>query len=229
MMDFLVKKKTVTGMVIACLLLGFVSHVMAGDEGSENSFYKLRTLEVKMTNLTRDIILTPPIFATSRKPIHFYALAQPAKRYLEVLAEGGDTSLLDTLFREEGAQYVVVTGMPIVPGETATFTIRGNSYSFLHMASMLLPTNDGFVALNGISLWHLRKGDFYLKAYDAGTEENDELFVHIPGPFGGEGFNAESGEGRVTPHPGIHGSGDAEAMIYNRGEPVAKISVTIKR
>ena len=229
MMDFLVKKKTVTGMVIACLLLGFVSHVMAGDEGSENSFYKLRTLEVKMTNLTRDIILTPPIFATSRKPIHFYALAQPAERYLEVLAEGGDTSLLDTLFREEGAQDVVVTGMPIVPGETATFTIRGNSYSFLHMASMLLPTNDGFVALNGISVWRLRKGDFYLKAYDAGTEENDELFVHIPGPFGGEGFNEESGEGRVTPHPGIHGSGDAEAMIYNWGEPVAKISVTIKR
>ena len=229
-MDFLVKKKTVTGMVIACLLLlGLVSQVMAGDEGSGKSFYGLRTLEVKMTNLTRNIILTPPIFATSRRPIHFYALAQPAEEYLEVLAEGGDTSLLDTLFTEEGAQDVVVAGMPIVPGETATFTIRGNSYSFLHMASMLLPTNDGFVAVNGISFWHLRKGDFYLKAYDAGTEENDELFVHIPGPFDGEGFNAESGEGRVTPHPGIHGFGDAEAMFYNWGEPVAKISVTIKR
>ena len=84
-MDFLVKKKTVTGMVIACLLLlGLVSQVMAGDEGSGKSFYKLRTLEVKMTNLTRDIILTPPIFATSRKPIHFYALAQPAEKRPDV-------------------------------------------------------------------------------------------------------------------------------------------------
>ena len=58
---------------------------------------------------------------------------------------------------------------------------------------MLVPTNDAFVALNGVE-GPKSRGTFTLvsPAYDAGTEDNDELGVSIPGPpvvCEGEGFS----------------------------------------
>jgi hypothetical protein len=231
-------KTSVKGFVIAGLvLLGVVSQVKAGDKVRDRKFQRVKTLEVSVTNLTSNILLTAPILATSRRPIPFYSLTQPASDALERLAEGGDTSGLETDFRSDGAQDVFV-GMPpadVIPaGMTKTFMIEGRFGSLLHMASMLLPTNDGFVALNGIRVWHLLKEPFYLNAYDAGTELNDESCDNIPGPQGvcaGEGYNGmDFGEGWVTPHPGIHGEGeDLAAGEYNWGEPVAKISVKVKK
>ncbi len=111
--------------------------------------------------------------------------------------------------------------------------IDGSSNSYLCMASMLLPTNDAFVALNGIRVWRLKKEAIYLNAYDAGTEFNDELCEGIPGPVeecgGGNGYTPDGGEGWVTPHPGIHGFAEVSAMIFNWGEPVAKITVKVKK
>jgi hypothetical protein len=85
--------------------------------------------------------------------------------------------------------------------------------------------------MNGERLWkRFQDRTFYLKAHDAGTEMNDEVCASIPGPqCGGEGFNAEGGEGLVAPHAGIHGEGELSRMLYNWGEPVAKVTVRVKK
>ena len=90
---------------------------------------------------------------------------------------------------------------------------------------MLLPTNDGFVALNGDRIWRQR---IPLLSYDAGTEDNSELCADIPGPqCGGEGFNEDPGEGYVVPHAGIHGEAELSRFLYGWGDPVAIITIRV--
>ena len=80
---------------------------------------------------------------------------------------------------------------------------------------MILPTNDGFVAMNSKRTNPCVTTTTYLSAYDVGTEMNDEDCDNIPGPSscgGGEGYNMASGEGFVYPHPGTHG--ENEISVY---------------
>ena len=63
--------------------------------------------------------------------------------------------------------------------------------------------------------------------YDAGTETNDELCATVPGPAcGGEALSpADSGEGFVSIHNGIHGMGDLNAALLDWRNPVAKVTI----
>lgn len=195
--------------------------------GSGNHNGSTRTYEVTFTNLTHGVILTPPIFSLSRKRIEIFKIGEPASLGLEMVAEGGATDELRAELEDEGVQDVVQTGAPVMPGQSVTVVLEGNRRSRLNVASMLLPTNDGFVAINGQRIrGHSGRKTFYLKSYDAGTETNDEICENIPGPqCGGEGFNEEGGEGFVAPHAGIHGEAELSRMSYNWGEPVAKVTV----
>jgi hypothetical protein len=177
-----------------------------------------------LTNITHGLILTPPVFSLSRHQIDVFELGEPASLGLEMVAEGGMTDELAAELEEAGARDVLQTTNGVMPGQSITVELTGNKKSRLNLASMLLPTNDGFVALNGPKVG--KQSTFYLHAYDAGTEENDEMCVHIPGPqCGGEGYNAEAGEGFVVPHAGIHGEGELSRRAYGWGAPVAKVTV----
>jgi hypothetical protein len=119
---------------------------------------------------------------------------------------------------------------PILPGETLTLYVSGQNKSRISLASMLLPTNDGFVALNSKRIKPNRVTTFLLPAYDAGTEDNDEDCANIPGPLscgGGEGYNPEPGEGFVYPHPGTHGDGGFSAADFSWADPVAMVTARI--
>ena len=90
---------------------------------------------------------------------------------------------------------------------------------------LLLPTNDTFVAINSMVLPTKSKGRF-AHAFDAGSEENDELCINIPGPTcGGEPFSEGQAEGYVYFGNGIHGNGDLSADEYDWNNPVARILV----
>lgn len=179
------------------------------------------------TNLSENVVLTPPVFATTREQAKIYRLTQPASEPLEFLAEGGSTDDLAAYFENFSLIDVVQTDAPVLPGESITIEIKGRFRSHLSVASMILPTNDGFVALNGRKIIKFDGQTFFLKAYDAGTETNDELCENIPGPqCSGEGYNPDQGEGFVYPHPGIHGDGELLRSQYNWSEPVAKITVS---
>ena len=57
---------------------------------------------------------------------------------------------------------------------------------YLSLATMLVQTNDGIVLGNSLPLFdedgNPRSFTMDLIAYDAGTEDNNELATHVPGP-----------------------------------------------
>jgi hypothetical protein len=124
----------------------------------------------------------------------------------------------------------MTTGGLLGPGESITVEIPAGRYRYLSLAAMMIPTNDGFIALNGVMAPRGNRSVMYLSpAYDAGSEENDESCDHIPGPFGcdgmGEGYNPADGEGYVHIHAGIHGIGDINDYEYDWRNPVARVVI----
>jgi len=186
-----------------------------------------KTVKISLTKIS-NVLFTPPIFALcKRKMTPIARIGHPASELLEPLAEGGDTAGLAELFAGKNCSYASHPA-PVFPGETITVELAGRKSSYLHMASMLLPTNDGFIYSSGHRVKNIKKRrHMSLNAVDAGTEVNDELCAHIPGPqCGGEGFNADRVDNNfVRPHPGIQGFSEVSAETYNWGDPVAVIKV----
>ena len=106
-----------------------------------------------------------------------------------------------------------------------------DDFKYVTVTSMLIPTNDAFIAVNGVKGPKSNHGPKVIMspAYDAGSEPNDELCSNIPGPVcGGDGGSpAASGEGYVHIHAGIQGIGDLNSADFDWRNPTAKI--TIKR
>jgi len=188
-----------------------------------------KMIEVKITNLSAKVVLTPPIVAASRGQITVFQLTEPASEALEMLAEEGLTDELAMMFQEHNASVAQAAG-PILPGQTLTLYVSGHRYARISLASMILPTNDGFVALNSKRIKPYGTTTAFLSAYDAGTEFNDEDCANIPGPLpcgGGEGYNMDPGEGFVYPHPGTHGDGGFSAEDFSWADPVAMVTTRI--
>jgi len=190
--------------------------------------------EVTITNLTRGQQFTPILVASHREGVQLFTLGRPASSALATLAEEGDTGPLTSL----------LLGLPVVrdvtsssgllsPGRSVTVTVEGGAgFDHLSVAAMLIPTNDGFFALNGAAG---PRGDqtvtLFSPAYDAGSERNDELCASIPGPFfaecGGPGGGGKpgGGEGFVHVHAGIHGTGNLNTAQRDWRNPVAEIAI----
>ncbi len=189
--------------------------------------------EVTITNVTRGQVFTPIVIASHKEGFHLFSAGQAASEEIERLAEGGETAALETfLTGNPNVLEVVNSGAPLPPGQSATVMVdtRGQ-FDHLSVASMLVPTNDAFFALNGVEG---PKGKqtavLYVPAYDAGTEANDELCSHIPGPPSvctGEGFNESraGAEGFIHIHGGIHGIGDLVEADRDWRNPVARITI----
>ena len=187
---------------------------------------------ITITNLTQGQVFTPIVAASHRASIRLFELGQPASEPLEMLAEAGDTGPLRAALEASPAVLDIAdSGAPLSPGASVSLSVatRG-SFRYVSVASMLVPTNDGFFAPNGV------KGQTAVKSspsirplMNAGTETNDEACAHIPGPpvvCQGEGFNPAGGaDNFVHIHPGIHGIGSLSAARYDWRNPVARITI----
>jgi len=191
--------------------------------------------QVTITNLTMAQSFTPIMAASHREGVTLFTLGQPASTEIEQMAEAGDLSALETTLKANpDVLSVVDSGAVLPPGKSVTLTVEAHGrFNHVSVTAMLIPTNDGFFAVNGElgPVGPERTITYFSPAYDAGTEANDELCVHIPGPptvCSGEGFNP-SREGDVNfvhIHPGIHGIGDLSAATYDWRNPVAKIVIS---
>ena len=197
--------------------------------------------EVTVTNLTRGQQFTPILVASHRDGVKLFNLGEPASPQLATIAEEGDPRELVNLLSGMREVKDVVTGPfseegIIDPGKSATLIVKA-PYPFDHisLASMLFPTNDAFIALNGVEG---PRGDkeltFYSPAYDAGSERNDELCASVPGFYPecsvpglpGNGDKPAGGEeGFVHIHAGIHGVGNFLPANRDWRNPVAKITI----
>ncbi len=169
--------------------------------------------EVTVVNLTRGQQFTPLLVASHKGNARIFTLGSPASSELRTLAEEGNTAPLMAVLsaNPDFKQVVTVPGL-LDPGKSVTTKVNAERADFLTVAAMLIPTNDAFVALNGVCI---PRGtatlDVLVLAYDAGTERNDELCASIPGPnFAecggpGKGGTPGGGEGFVRVHEGIHG------------------------
>lgn len=210
----------------------------AGRQEPETSSSEGQHFAVTVTNLTRGQTFTPVLVASHREGVRLFTLGRPATPELATLAEEGDVGPLTNRLRASSAVFDVVNSGPppggfVLPGQSKTILVRTRGrFDHISAAAMLIPTNDGFFALNGVEgpSGHDRL-TLFSAAYDAGSERNDELCASIPGPFfsecGGPGTGARvgNGEGYVHIHAGIHGIGDMNEAERDWRNPVAQVSI----
>jgi hypothetical protein len=216
--------KTMGAAVLAAMTAAIV--------GADESGYQIpaRHFEVTITNLTPGISFTPLLVATHSPRVAMFRPGQAASDALALLAEGGDTAPLRTQLEQSGESLdSVATSGLLAPGASVKVRVRANGrFDRLSIAGMLLPTNDGFVALNSLDLpWDRAPYTVTLIGYDAGSEPNDERCANIPGPHcGGAGASpGVGGEGFVHVHNGIHGFADLSASTYDWRNPIAQVTI----
>lgn len=225
-------------LVVSSLLISATAFAGNYDYGKYygKSRHHDRSYEVTITNITGGQSFTPVLVATHTSDVAFFNLGEAPSADLADLAEGGATGGLQATL-DSMPEYVMETttsgvtedGNPLInPGESVTVTISGSRYfNRISLAGMLLPTNDSFVAINSMRLPSHSSAQL-ARAYDAGSEMNDELCANIPGPTCmGAPFSEGLAEGYVYISPGISGEGDLAASAHNWKNPVAR--VTIKR
>ena len=187
--------------------------------------------EVTVTNISKGVVLTPIMVATTRKGDTFFGLGEPASIELETLAETGNPGpLQDSLDAYDVTNNSSSPDPFLGPGQSVTQYVetRGR-YNHLSIASMVVPTNDVFFAVNGVAGPKGHKSIIITSpAYDAGTELNDELCTSLPGPGcdGDPGPASDNGEGYVYVSSGIRGVGDLDADALDWNNPIVKIQIT---
>ncbi|MFA9418842.1 MAG: spondin domain-containing protein [Gammaproteobacteria bacterium] len=198
-----------------------------------------KTYEVTITNITNAIIFTPILVASHKKGLApLFELGSPASDGMTAIAEGGNIVPLATTLGANPDVVDVKNSGALPPGHSVTVTVSAeNGAKHISVASMMLPTNDGFIGLNGVKAPKKGTAIYYSPGYDAGSEFNDEWCVNIPGPqcaivnggYMGEGFSDpdETDEGYVHINRGIQENGDLLSATYDWRNPVAKITITL--
>ena len=191
--------------------------------------------QVTITNVTQAQNFTPFLVTSHRNGVSLFTEGSAASSDIEALAEAGETAgLAATLGANDGVVDVQTSSGLLAPGESVTVEVSARRAKRLSLAAMLIPTNDAFVSLNNVAAPTRRGGPlvYYARAYDAGTEVNDELCASIPGPNftecggpGGGGSPSGGEEGFVHIHNGIHGVGDLMASTRDWRGVVARIEI----
>jgi hypothetical protein len=197
----------------------------------------LTQFEVTITNITQGQSFTPQLVVTHSASASLFELGGQASPALEQLAEGGATGPLQDELANAAREAMTVEGL-LEPGESVTAVIGAHRTDRLSVAAMLIPTNDTFMALNGVPLPRGNRTVVHMvPAYDSGTEANDQDCINIPGPrCEGEGYNPEPAagdEGFIHIGNGFHLLGEGESIlgpeVYDWRNPVARVEVIRRR
>jgi hypothetical protein len=190
--------------------------------------------EVTITNLTRGQQFTPVLVNSHRPGVQLFSAGEAVIPELAMLAEEGNTAPLATLLKANPLVKDTMTSAGLLaPGKSVTVMVEGGgAVNRISLAAMLIPTNDGFIALNEVPLPRYGTAVYHSPVYDAGSERNDETCASIPGPFfeecggpGNGGAPVGGEEGYVHIHAGIHGIGDLKPEMRDWRNPAAKITV----
>ncbi len=228
------RQRVLLSLLCAAAVLALPGVARATDDDDERSDPVKRSFQVSITNLTQGQQFTPLLLVTHRPPLALFTLGQPVSPELRILAEEGNVAPLAMRLSEAPEVSRIVSGAGLTnPGQTVSFTIETTRRNDrLSLAAMLIPTNDAFTALDGVALPKPgRSLSYFARAYDAGSERNDELCASIPGPFfaecGGSGGGARvgGGEGFAHVHNGIHGTGSLPAALRDWRNPVALVTI----
>ena len=212
------------------------------------------TWDINITNLTHGNHFTPLLVTAHAHDEHLFEVGSAASVEIEHMAECGHlTPLLGTsVVGAADADTIVDPAAGFLnPGATTTTSIT-TTQTHLSIVAMVLPTNDAFV---GMESQHIPEQagtyTYWLNAYDAGTEENDEILMTsgectysdsgmMPGAPGGDAGSGGTGVATADTNTMIHvhrgilgdddatgGKSDLNNTIHRWQNPVAKIVVTV--
>lgn len=210
-----------------------------------------QNITAEITNLSNGIYFTPLLIATHPGSTHLFQSGSPSSANLQAMAEGGDTSGLITDLMAVSADISdnPAAGL-LAPGMSASASFpKGGQNTHLSLVAMMLPTNDGFVGLDALEVPNA-KGSYvyFLNAYDAGTEANNEVIngggapgtLGIPADpggnsgTGGTGVTTTESNMMVHIHRGILGDtdlsggrSDLTSNVHRWLNPIAKLVVTV--
>lgn len=228
----------VSGICSALVLGGCSSD---DDDSPSTSAAQNASFDVTVTNLTNAQPLSPVAIVMHRSGYHAFVDGETASIGLEVLAEGGDNS--DLLTEAQAAsEYIVSAGgqglvTPMQISNTYTLEVPVTELGDVNMSllSMLVNTNDGFSAVDSLSLSNLSTGQSLTVSaptWDAGTEANSEAADTIPGQSG-VGYSSVRDDiidrvrfhgGVVTADDGLATSGLGQEHRFDN--PTMRVSVT---
>ena len=209
-------------------------------------------INVTVTNLSHGNHFTPLLFAAHDANNHMFQVGHAATASLQAMAEGGDISFLNSDMISAGADVVANPAAGLMtPGQTVQFSMTTqDTNTQLSAVAMILPTNDGFVGVDSLTLpTEPGRYEYYLNAYDAGTEVNDEIIngagaPGVPGipadPLGQGGINATgvaSAENNQSVH--IHrgvlgdtdatgGASDLDSRVHRWLNPIAHLIIDVQ-
>ena len=146
---------------------------------------KGKRLMVSITNLTKGQIMSPVVVGTHRaSATPLFTPGEAASSALIKLAESGDATDVEAAMNADSDYLDVAVSMgPIMPGPRVSVVLDSHGkFRHVSLASMLVTTNDTFVALRGAPTPKSGSWVHMAIAYDAGSEENTEDCDDIPGP-----------------------------------------------
>lgn len=198
---------------------------------------------VTLENLSTGQVFSPGVLATHTKDVTVWTPGQPASEGIRIIAEDGDQTRAVADVRAMAGVFAVVDidtptnrvggQAPLPNPQVFEITARGSA-NRLSLAVMTICTNDGFTGLDGVKLPSGSKADVHeVGVWDAGTEQNNELFSQIVDPCAGAGPvpAPADGNGRVATsdvirrHANIQGVGDLSVALHGWRGPVARITV----
>lgn len=210
-------------------------------------------MSITVTNLTHGMAFTPVLVAAHDASGNLFDVGAAASANLQAMAEGGALTGLQTDLDVVSATYASA-GAPLMAGASVSLNLNTDAApanTKLSVVAMLLPTNDGFIGLDAANI-PVAAGTytFYLNAYDAGTEANDELIsgggapgvAGIPGDPGGlAGAGGTVGVAGADSNTKVHvhrgaigddnatgGNSDLDNSVHRWLNPVARVTVVVK-
>ncbi|MCF6323103.1 MAG: spondin domain-containing protein [Gammaproteobacteria bacterium] len=206
-------------------------------------------LDIELTNLTNGIHFTPILAAAHDANTRLFMAGSVASANLQIMAEGGDISGLSSDVQTASGDVAEnpAAGL-LAPGASVNFNMMtNNSNTQLTLTAMLLPTNDGFVGIDSLDIPTVAGTyTFFLNAYDAGTEANNEVVngggaagvLGIPADPGGNAGTGGTGLTTVESNTTVHihrgnlgdtgsGASDLDNTVHRWLNPVAKLVITV--
>ena len=216
----------------AVLGIGFAAPVAADNDGRGAKY------RVTIINLTKGQVFSPPVLATHKSSVSIFAPGSRASEELVHVAEDGNgVPLADSLSTLPQVFEAIAEMQPILPlldpDDAVAFEIHSQGrFDRFSMVSMLVNTNDAFLAIDSVELPRRRGSSrsYYAIAYDAGSESNNEDCDFVPGPAcpadSGNDRHPQGAEEIIYVHNGVHGIADLLPGDYDWRNPVAEVLIT---
>jgi len=225
------RKLILLGLIVMATTALAVGPAAADDEKRDDDAAK--TWRVTITNLTPpgpgapgSQPLSPPLFVVHSRQADVWSVGEIASHGVAAIAEDANNAPLESaLPMLPGVKTVHTgTGGPIPSGVTRSFTVETSGrFNRLSVVTMLVNTNDAFTGLDSLRL-RGHGSSHETMAYDAGSERNNELKSHIPGPCCGNAFVRDPEGALIAPHEGITGRGQL-SQAYDWDGAAARITI----